>query len=86
MIPQLVSVRVKRPGRRRVRLWVPVVPAALLLAPILVPAVLGGVVACLVYRIDAVRALGTGWRVLCALPGTRFDVEFSGTAVLVAVR
>ncbi|GAA3241272.1 hypothetical protein GCM10020216_066950 [Nonomuraea helvata] len=85
-MPQLVTVGVKRPDRRRIRIWVPVLPVVLVLSPVLVLAVLGGAVACHVYRIDVMRALGTGWRIVSALPGTRFDVEFSRTAVLVAIR
>ncbi|MEV4019371.1 hypothetical protein AB0J35_53695 [Nonomuraea angiospora] len=86
MMPQLVTVGVKRPDRRRIRIWVPVLPAVLVLSPLVVLAVLGAVVACRIYRLSVVRALGTGWRIVCALPGTRFDVEYSRTAVLVAIR
>jgi hypothetical protein len=38
------------------------------------------------YRVNAVRALGTGWRVVSALPGTRVDVEQGRTALLVTIR
>ncbi|MEU7853907.1 hypothetical protein [Nonomuraea sp. NPDC049141] len=86
MMPQLVTVRVNRPDRRRIRIWVPVVPVVLVLSPVVVLAVVGAAVACHIYRIDLVRALCIGWRVVCALPGTRFDAEFSRTAVLVAIR
>ncbi|MEU6721495.1 hypothetical protein ABZ897_59495 [Nonomuraea sp. NPDC046802] len=86
MMPQLVTVRVKRPDRRPIRVWVPVLPVVLVLSPIVVLAVLGAVVACLIYRLSVVRALGTGWRIVWALPGTRLDMEFSRTAVLVAIR
>ncbi|MFG6191733.1 hypothetical protein [Nonomuraea sp. JJY05] len=86
MIPQLLTVRVKRPDRRPIRVWIPVIPAALVLSPVVVLAVLGVVVACLVYRLSVARALGTGWRIVSALPGTWFDVEYSRTAVLVAIR
>lgn len=86
MMPQLVTVGVTRPDRRRIRVWVPVVPVVLVLSPVVVLAVLGAVVACRLYRIDVVRALGTGWRIVCALPGTRVDMEYSRTAVLVAIR
>ncbi|MGN9846302.1 hypothetical protein ACTMTI_50135 [Nonomuraea sp. H19] len=58
----------------------------LVLSPVVILAVLAGVVACLMYGISVVRALGTGWRIVCALSGTRFDIEFSRTAVLVAIR
>jgi hypothetical protein len=56
------------------------------LSPVVVLAVLVGAVACLVYRVSVVRALGTGWRIVSALPGTRVDVEQGRTAVLVTIR
>ena len=85
-MPQLLTVRVKRPDGRPIRIWVPVLPVVLVFSPVLVLAVLVAAVACLVYRISAVRALGTGWRIVCALPGTRVDIEQGRTAVLVTIR
>jgi hypothetical protein len=85
-MPQLLTVRVKRPDHRAIRIWVLVLPAVLLLSPVLVLAVLAGAVACLVYRISAVRALGTGWRIIAALPGTRFEIEDGRSGVLVIIR
>jgi hypothetical protein len=86
MIPQLVTVRHRRPGGRWLRLYVPVLPVVLLLSPLLLLAVLAGLVACLVFRISLVGALrGTG-QLLWALPGTRFEIEDGRTAVLVSVR
>ncbi|GAA2666613.1 hypothetical protein GCM10010412_043650 [Nonomuraea recticatena] len=85
-MPQLLTVRVKRPDRRPIRVWVPLLPVVLVFSPVVVLAVLGAAVACHVFRIDVVRALGTGWRIVSALPGTRVDLEFSRTAVLVAIR
>ncbi|MFF4778638.1 hypothetical protein ACFY05_38020 [Microtetraspora fusca] len=85
-MPQLLTVRVERPDGRPIRVWVPVLPVVLVLSPVVVLAVLAAAVACLVYRLSVVRALGTGWRIVCALPGTRFDVQYSRTAVLVAIR
>ncbi|HEY1484978.1 MAG TPA: hypothetical protein VGF84_02675 [Micromonosporaceae bacterium] len=86
MPPQLLTVRVDRPHARPIRIWVPVVPVAIVFAPLLVLAVLVAAVACLVYRVNAVRALGTGWRIVSALPGTRVAVEQGRTAVLVTIR
>ena len=87
MMPQLVTVRVSRAnGRRPVRIWVPVLPVLLVLSPLLVLAVGVAVVACLVYRIRVLRALGSGWRIWSALSGARFDIEHGRTAVLVAIR
>ncbi|MFF2847769.1 hypothetical protein ACFVT5_15860 [Streptomyces sp. NPDC058001] len=86
MIPQLVTVRHRRPDGRWRRLYVPVLPVALVLSPLLLLAVLAGLVACLVFRVSPLGALrGTG-RLLWALPGTRFEIEDDHTGVLVSVR
>lgn len=86
MMPQLVTYRQRRRDGRWLRLYVPVLPVALVLSPLLLLVVLAGLVACLVFRVSPVGALrGTG-RLLCALPGTRFEVEYGRTAVLVSVR
>jgi hypothetical protein len=85
-MPQLLSVRVDRPDGRPIRIWVPVLPIVLVFSPVLVLAVLVAAVACLVYRINVLRALGTSWRIISALPGTRVDVGQGGTGVLVAIR
>jgi hypothetical protein len=86
MVPQLVTVRHRRRNGRWLRLYIPVVPALLVLSPLLLLAVLGGLVACLVFRVSLVGALrGTG-RLLWALPGTRIEFEQGRTAVLVSVR
>ncbi len=86
-MPQLVTVRVSRPDRRPVRIWVPVLPVLLVLFTGRGPGRAGGdrgLPRC--YRISVVRALGAGWRVVSALPGTRVDIEQGRTAVLVAIR
>ncbi|MFE9692838.1 hypothetical protein [Micromonospora sp. NPDC005806] len=85
-MPQLLTVRVKRPNGRPIRIWVPVLPVLLVLSPVVVLAVVVAAVACLVYRISLLRALGTGWRIMSGLPGTRLDVEHGRTAVLVNIR
>jgi hypothetical protein len=85
-MPQLLTVRVKRPDGRPIRIWVPVLPVVLVFSPVVVLAVLVAAVACVVYRVGVVRALGTSWRIVSALPGTRVDVEQGRTAVLVTIR
>ncbi|MFE9611774.1 hypothetical protein [Streptomyces sp. NPDC006012] len=86
MIPQLVTVRVRRSNGRRLRLYVPVLLVLLVLSPLLLLAVLAGLVACFITRVSPVGALrGTG-QLLWALPGTRFEIEQGRTAVLVCVR
>ena len=86
MIPQLVTVRHRRPDGHWLRLYVPVLPVLLVLSPLLLLAVLAGLAACLAFRISPVGALrGTG-QLLRALPGTRFEIEEGRTALLVSVR
>jgi hypothetical protein len=86
MIPHLVTVRRRRPDGRWRRLYVPVLPVLVVLSPLLLLAVLVGLVACLATRVSPVGALrGTG-QLLRALPGTRIEVQQGRTAVLVSVR
>jgi hypothetical protein len=85
MIPQLVTVRHRRTNGRWLRLYIPVLPVLLVLSPVLVLAVLAGLIACVVTRISPVGALrGTG-QLLCALPGTRIEVQQGRTALLISV-
>jgi len=86
MIPQLVTVRYRRPDGRWRRLYVPVLPVLLVLSPLLLLAVLAGLVACVIFGVSPVGALrGTG-QLLWALPGARFELTEGRTAFLVRVR
>jgi hypothetical protein len=86
MIPNLVTVGYRRANGRWLRLYVPVVPAGLVLSPLLLVAAGAGLVACLATRISPMGALrGTG-QLLWALPGTRIEIDDGRTAVLVIVR
>ncbi|MBE1490821.1 hypothetical protein [Plantactinospora soyae] len=86
MIPQLVTYRQRRRDGRWLRLYVPVVPLVLVLSPLLLVALLAGVVACFIFRVSLVGALRGAGQLLCALPGTRFEMEYGQMAVLVSVR
>ncbi|MFB6817389.1 hypothetical protein ACFCV8_22855 [Streptomyces sp. NPDC056347] len=86
MIPQLVTVGLRRSDGRRRRLYVPVLPVALLLAPLLLLAVAAALVACLVLRVGPVGVLRGAGGLLWALPGTRFEIEQGRTALLVSIR
>jgi hypothetical protein len=86
MMPQLVTVCHRRPGGRWRRLYIPVLPAALVLSPLLLLAVLAGLIACRVTGVSAVGALRGTRQLLWALPGTRFEIAEGGTAFLVSVR
>lgn len=86
MIPQLVTVRYRRPNGRWLWLYVPVLPVLLLLSPLVLLVVLAGLAACLFYGVSPVGALRGMGRLLWALPGARFEIEDGQTAVLVRVR
>jgi hypothetical protein len=86
MMPQLVTVRRRRPDGRWLRLYVPVLPVLLVLSPLLLLAVPAGLVACLATRVSPVGALRDTGQLLCALPGTRIEIQQGRTAVLVTVR
>lgn len=88
MIPHLVTVGHRRPDGRWRRLYVPVLPVLVVLSPLLLLAVLAGLVACLAtrVRVSPVGALRGAGQLLWALPGTRIEVELGRTVVLVSVR
>ena len=85
MIPQLVTMRYRRPDGRWRRLWVPVLPVALVLSPLLLLAVLGGLIVGRFYGISPSAALRGAGRVLWALPGARFEIDDGQTALRVRV-
>lgn len=86
MIPQLVTARLRRRGGRWLRLYVPVLPVLVVLSPLLLLAVLGGLVTCLVTRVSPVGALRGARQLLWALPGTWIEFEQGRTVVFVSVR
>jgi hypothetical protein len=86
MMPQLLTMRVDRPKGRPIRIWIPVLPVVLVLSPLLVLTAVAAAAACLLFGVSVTRAFGAGWRLFCALPGTRFDVREGRAAVLVSIR
>jgi hypothetical protein len=86
MIPNLVTVRHRRPDGRWLRLYIPVLPVLLVLSPVVLLATLAGLVACLATRVSPVGAVRSAGQLLRALPGTRIELEQGRTAVLVSVR
>ncbi|MEU9059694.1 nucleotide exchange factor GrpE [Streptomyces sp. NPDC048430] len=84
MIPQLVTVRRRRPDGRWRRLYIPVLPALLVLSPLLL-AVVAGLVACRATGVSPGGALRGAGQVLRALPGTRFELRAVGEIAVVNV-
>lgn len=86
MIPLLVTMRYRRRSGRWLRLYVPVLPVVLVLSPLLVLAVLAGLVTGRVFGVSPVGALRAAGQLLWALPGTRVELDDGQTAFLVSVR
>jgi hypothetical protein len=86
MMPQVLNVRVQRPGRRRLRLWIPLLPLALLLSPVLLLAALVAGVACVFGQRWAAKVLSATVRLLWAAPGTEIEFQQGPTAVLMTIR
>ncbi|HEX4831899.1 MAG TPA: hypothetical protein VH478_12495 [Trebonia sp.] len=86
MIPGLVTVGYRHAGGRWRRVHVPVVPAALVLSPLLALAVLGGLVACAVSGISPLGALRGAGRLAWALPGARLEIGDGETGLLFSAR
>jgi hypothetical protein len=86
MIPQLVTVGYCRPAGRWLRLYIPLLPVVLVLSPLLLLAVIGGLVACVIFRISPAGALRSAGRLLWALPGIRVEIDDGETAFLIRVR
>src|SRR5439155_10042691 len=86
VIPQVVNVRVRRPGRRRLRLWIPLLPLALLLSPVLLLAALVAGVACVFGQLWPAMVLSATVRLLWATSGTQIEFQQGPTAVLMTIR
>jgi hypothetical protein len=86
MMPQILNVRVLRPGRRRLRLWIPLLPLALLLSPLLLLAALVAGVACLFGQLWPAMVLTAAVRLLWAASGTEIELQQGPTAVLMSIR
>jgi hypothetical protein len=85
MMPQLVTVRVHSGQGRRIRLWIPILPILIVLSPLLIVAMVVVAVACLLYRVNPVRALGASWGLLAGLSGFRLDLQQGRTDVRVKI-
>jgi hypothetical protein len=86
VIPLLVTAGYRRPGHRWLRLYIPVLPVLLVLSPLLVLAVIAGLITCVPFHISPAGALRGTWQVLRALPGTRIEIDDGQTGLLISIR
>ena len=84
-MPQLVTISIRGPRQRPIRLWIPLIPVLLVFSPVLVLALVVGTVACLRYGVNPVLAFTRVWRLLCATRGTLIDIEQGRQTVYVAI-
>ena len=87
MIPSFATVWIENPDWRwrKLRLWVPLfllwIPV-LLISPLLLLLLLA---ACVVFQINAWRAIGVFWAIVCSLPGTQVRVCAEGKRIKVRI-
>ena len=86
MIPLLVTVGYRPVGRRWRRLYIPVPLVLLVLSPLLLLAVIGGLVACRIFDVSPGGALRGAGQLLWALPGTRVEIADGQMDLLLRVR
>jgi hypothetical protein len=86
MIPLLVTVGYRPVGRRWRRLYIPVPLVLLVLSPLLLLAVIGGLIACRIFDVSPAGALRGAGQLLWALPGTRVEIADGQMDLLLRVR
>ena len=85
MIPLFAVIGFRTRRNHIFRLWFPLFLAWLLLLPLVLLLLPVFLVACLVGRVNPLRALSTGWQVLTGLKGTHIEVDDSKTLILVRI-
>jgi hypothetical protein len=85
MMPQALSVRVHSGSSRRVRLWIPVLPVVVVLAPVIVALLVVALVALAILRINPARGLSAGLGMVAAARGLQFEIGSSDLTIHVRV-
>ncbi len=75
MIPMMAVLRVERPARRRVRIWLPLFLLWLLALPVLLVTLPVVAVLLLAYGRNPLRLFAAYWSVLSAIPGSHIELN-----------
>ena len=75
MIPMVAVLRVERPSRRRIRLWLPLFLLWLLALPVLIVTLPVVAVILVAYRRNPLRLFAAYWNLLNAIPGAHVEVS-----------
>jgi hypothetical protein len=87
MLPMVARIHVVRmQGRRRLRLWLPLFLLWLLVLPLAIVALPVAAVVLWATGRRPFAIFAAYWRVLCAIPGTRLEVNSGRASVLVHVQ
>jgi len=84
MIPFVARISVRR-GPRDFRIWFPLAIVWLLLLPALLLLVPLGLIACLVARVDPLRAVSTLWAILFGVQGSEVELQSTRGSVSIYV-
>lgn len=85
MIPLMAVLRVERPQRHRVRLWLPLFLLWLLALPVLIVMLPVAAAILIAYRRNPLRIFGAYWQVLSAIPGSHIEMSRRGRNVYLHV-
>jgi hypothetical protein len=85
MIPMLAVLRVERPLRRRIRLWLPLFLLWLLALPVLIVTLPVAAVILIAYRRNPLRLFAAYWNLLSAIPGSHIEMNGRGRHVYLHV-
>lgn len=85
MIPVVAVVRIRRPGTRGIRLWLPLFLVWLLLLPLILLLLPLVVVVLAAARTKPFGTLAALWSCLCALRGMRIELDSRSQAVLIQI-
>jgi len=85
MIPMVAVLRVERPLRRRVRLWLPLFLLWLLALPVLIIALPVVAMILIAWRRNPLRLFAAYWNVLSAVPGSHVEMTRRGRHVCLHV-
>jgi hypothetical protein len=86
MMPQVLRLQVRQPDHRTVRLWIPVLPVLIVISPLLLLTTFAAAITCVVLRMPPIRTLVAAAQLLCALKGTRVEVNQPDVLVLLDIR
>ncbi len=86
MIPCWAMVNVHPKGRRRLRLWLPLILLWIVLAPLAILLIPVLAIVALAFRLSPTGALGSLWRVLWSSSGLRVDVQSPNAAVFILMQ